>query len=531
MNTMIDIQTRLAKVKQICEQADISSLTEGQQLALQHCIRAARGVTPLYRQQMWGDNLITSQVLNRRTDEEGKALFDYMCIQGGPWDGAADNEPFVPGVGNIPPGRAFYSEDLTREEWDQWLADHPEDRKDFMRNDTVISRTSDRGLESTEYPVFFARDPYLVIHLDEIAKELEMAADLLGDCPLAKYLELRAKALLTGDYWDSDRAWLAVDGTPFEMSIGAYETYDDKLFGLKASFQAFIGIRDVESTATLEAYAQHALAFDEEIAAHRGFTPRGKAMPMVVVRDVYRGGMMAFGRQFTAQNLPNDRRFHEEYGTKKVFSRLMLDAKPEYILLPIAERILESKNSKLCTPEAFRRFVLAHEVCHGVGPTRVRGEGDCVRINERMKDLHTTIEEAKADTLGIDFLDYLKAIDIISQEELAESIVMLYMVFFNEFRKGFKESHARGNLIEYNWLRENGGVRYDEERGVLVINVKMSVYQLGQLAGIFMNLQEDGDYEKARHFVDEMTVVPPEIPLVLQKLDGIPYDVHPTFII
>lgn len=524
MNTvMSDIQTRLSRIKRIEVRPDLSSLTDDENAALQYCLWAARNITSIYRQQMCDhDTFKLGNSLGDAKDDTGKALFEYLCTQGGPWDAMAGNEPFVPGVGPMLPGMAFYPEDMTKKEWGQHIDRHPEDKVVFERNDTLILRTTS-GLRAVPYGTYFASP------LKEAAQYLEVAAAILQSGSLAAYLRLRSEDLLTGDYWRSDLAWMDMDGTPFEISIGAYETFLDGFLGLKASYQAFIGIKDRESTATLEKYAQHALAYGEFLASTYNFEQRGRVMPMVVVHDVYRGGFMAFGRQFTAQNLPNNRQFHEMHGTRKVFSRLMMDAKPEYILIPIAHEILPQHQAQLCTPKAFHDFLLAHEVSHSVGPTRVRGEGDRVEVRERLRDLHQIIEEAKADMLGVCLLSSFKLKGIVSREELEGSVLMSYMMMFSEFRRSFATGHARANLLEYNMLRKNGAVKYDAELRALSIDIDLTIEVCLEIAKWLMKLQVDGDYEYASDWLKRFTTVPPEIPRFIRRLGDIPLDVHPTF--
>ena len=75
---------------------------------------------------------------------------------------------------------------------------------------------------------------------------LEQAAGLAEDPGLRKYLELRAKALRTDDYRASDLAWLDMKDNRLDLVIGPIETYEDKLFGYKAAFEAYVLVKDLE---------------------------------------------------------------------------------------------------------------------------------------------------------------------------------------------------------------------------------------------------------------------------------------------
>ncbi len=521
---MSDIARRLSRIKRIKITPDLSSLSENALLALTYCVQAARLITTVYRKQAWNDDTGLALKMSKRQDEEGKQIFDYMCVQGDPWDSGDGFAPFVPDYDVARPlGGALYPSGLTKAGWEVHLTEHPEDQEAFEDPNTVIRRLNDR-LIAIPYSNAYLKD------LKDAAQRLDMASDLLDDGPLKEYLELRSKELISNTYWDGDIAWVHTTGLPFEINIGPYEVHRDLLLGLKAAFQAFIGIRDEESTRDFEGFVPHALAFDQQLAQSHGFTPRGTSIPMVVVHDVYRGGVLAFGRQFTAQNLPNDRRIHKLVGSRKVFSRFMLDAKPEYILQPIAQRIFTGDNTPYCTPRAFRLFVGAHEIAHGMGPTEVAGEQEHVEVRSRLKDYHTIIEEAKADALGIALLAYCRDCGYITEEELRDVVWTLYSLYFSEFKRGFK-GHGGGNLIQYNWLSERGAFQFSSTDGTLDVDVDATIEALKELADVFMEIQSGGSRNRAADFIEVYSSVPVEIPEMLKLIEDVPLDVHPTFIV
>ncbi len=522
MTVMTDIEARLSKIKRIDVTPDLSSLDESALLALQHCVKAARLISVVYRKQAWKDSAGLASEIAKRTDKQGKQLYDFMCIHGDPWDSADGFTPFVPGYYTPRPlGAAHYPSDITEEEWHEHLEDSPDDREAFESPNTLIAR-HDNNLIAIPYGSAYLRD------LKEASQWLEYAADLLDEGPLKTYLELRSRELISNNYWDGDVAWVGTTGSPFEINIGPYEVHRDLFMGLKAGFQAFIGIKDEETTKFFEGFVPYALEFDSSLAQSHGFTPRGTSIPMVVVHDVFRGGELAFGRQFTAQNLPNDRRIHKMVGSRKVFSRLMLDAKPEFILQPIAERLFPSFAVPYCTARAFRLFVGAHEVAHGMGPTEVAGEAEHVEVRSRLKKYHTIIEEGKADALGIDLLAYCCDRGYISNEDLRDVVWTLFALYFSEFKRGFK-GHGGGNRVQYNWLRSCDAFFYDSDTGKLEVYVPETIKALRELADKFMQVQSAGDITRAEIFLERYSMVPFEIPEMLEAIEDVPLDVHPSF--
>jgi len=522
MKVMTDIEARLSRIKRIEVRPDLTSLSDDEFQALIQCLDAARLITAVYRKQAWNDRTGLAAQLSKREDEEGKQLFDFMCIHGDPWDSNDGFAPFVPGYDvSRPPGAAHYPPDITTEEWFAYLEDNPDDREAFEDPNTVILRHGGK-LIATPCSNAYLRD------IKDAVVHLTSAAKLLDEGPLKTYLELRARELLSNNYWNGDISWIGTTGSPFEFNIGPYEVYRDGFLGLKAAFQAFIGIKDQETTSYYEDFVPHALEFGSRLAELRGFTPQGKSIPMIVVHDVYRGGELAFGRQFTAQNLPNDRRIHKEVGSKKVFSRLMLDAKSEHILQPIAERLFPTHAIPYCTSRAFRLFVGAHEISHGMGPTEVAGEADHVEVRTRLKEYHTIIEEGKADIVGIIFLAHCCARGYIAEEELRDAVWTLVALYFSEFKRGFK-GHGGGHRMQYNWLRSRDALSYDGGTKKLTVDVYQAIKALSELADAFMEIQSAGNRDRARDFINAHSDVPAEIPEILKALDDVPLDVHPTF--
>ena len=523
MENGFDAGKALARIEKVRVAQDLSGLTENERAALRHCVAAAKIMNGLYLSQIDPANIALRETLGGRTDKEGEALREYFDVNGGPWDIFNGDRAFISGIGKKPVAGAFYPADLTDAEWESWLADHPADRARFESPTTVIRRAPDGGLVPVPYSE--AHRPFL----EKAAGELKAAAALLPEGALKTFLASRAEAFLSDDYWESDIAWIDTDGDPFEVTIGPYEVYVDGRFGIKATYEAFVALPDREATAEIQKFKAALPEFDEALAARFGYRPKGAASPMEVVRDVFRGGEAAFGRTFVAFNLPNDRRIHEAKGSKKVFSKTMMDAKFDALTRPVAERLLR--------PEVFasvdRRhrllFVLGHELAHGVGPGVRNVGGREVSFEVLLKDLHGMIEEAKADMLGVALLGFFSQKGMLAKEEVEMCAVYEVAAFPVGWRVSYAEAHSAGSLIEYNWLVEHGAVRYDRDEGVFAIDSPKAVAAMSALAEEFLKLQLDGDYEKARAFVARWGFVAPEIPGIVARMDDLPVEVHAEY--
>jgi hypothetical protein len=523
----MNIKERLAKVRFFNVVPNFSSLNEAEVRALRHCVNAAKRMTDIYLEQVSPQNAELYQELKERRDWEGIDLRRYFEIQGTPWDGYAHDEPFIPGVGPKPKFGTFYPPDLTLEEWNAWLSAHPEDREHFESNYTVIGRgtlqSCGEKLIATPYAEAYRTK------LAEAAHQLRSAANHLPSGPLSLFLKQRANAFVSNDYFESDMSWVDTDGHPFEVTIGPYEVYFDELLGLKASFEAFIALPDKDATAALQKFTPLVPDFDAMLSREFNFRPKGSAIPLEVVSDVIRGGEAAFGYGFVAYNLPNNRRVHDLKGSKKVFSRTMMEAKFSTLAAPIAKRILTEDALARCTFQNRLLFVLGHELAHGLGPSFITVDGKDIPFETALKDLHSCLEEAKADTLGLRLLNYFCHRRLIDDETLEGIMATILAAFFQSWRHGFKEAHARGDLIEYNWLKARDGLRYDATTKKYRIYPKRFLSAMSDLSTEFLNLQTAGDYERAQHFMEVWGTVPPELPEIIASMDDIPTAVMPVY--
>ena len=516
------IQERLSKVHFFKVTPDLSVLDENERQALNHCLQASQVMTDIYIEQFAHGNLELFNTLKGRSDKEGINLLKYFNIHGSPWDSYDHQKPFVPGVGERPKFGSFYPIDLTKEEWEAWLKAHPKDREAFESNYTVIKRSKE-GLVAIPYSQEYAEQ------LTDAANHLRQAASYLPKSKLGSFLQLRADAFLSNDYFESDMAWVDTDGYPFEVTIGPYETYFDELFGLKAAFQAFIALPDTDATTALEKFTPLVPEFDLKLTQEFDFSPKGAAIPLEVVSDVMRGGHAAFGYMFVAYNLPNDRRVHDLKGSKKVFSRTMMEAKFSTMALPIAERLLSADLAKKCIFENRLLFVLGHELAHGLGPSKIRVGDRNMPFEVALKDLHSTLEEAKADMLGIRLLDYFRSRSLIDEDTFRGILSTLFISFFQNWKHGFTEAHARGNLIEYNWLKAAEALFYDSRRNKYEIDPERCADAILRLSTEFLNIQMAGDYDRAKAFMEHWGTIPSELPPILEGLEDIPTAVNPIF--
>jgi hypothetical protein len=376
--------------------ADPSQLTPGDQKALQKLIDAAHVIDDIFITQLWSGNAALREKLAKDTSPLGQARLHYFNLNKGPWSDLDNHEAFLRGVPPKKPlGANFYPEELTKDEFETWVAKLPREQQEDARGFfTVIRRSPEKKLYAVPY------DSAYEAHLEKAAALLEQAAALTPNASLKEFLTLRAKAFRSNDYYDSDVAWMKLDA-PIDVTIGPYETYNDELFGYKASFEAYVTLRDDRETAKLKAFAAHIQEIENNLPLDAKFrNPKlGALAPIRVVNQVLAAGDGAHGVTTAAFNLPNDERIVRAMGSKRVMLKNVQEAKFSKILEPIAKRVLPAAAQGDLDFDAFFSHILAHEMTHGIGPQN--------GVRQALKELHSAIEEAKADATGLFILQYL----------------------------------------------------------------------------------------------------------------------------
>ena len=250
---------------------------------------------------------------------QSPVLAKLFGVMGSRWDLLDDNFPFL-GEEPMPPGHELYPYGLSREQIDHFASTHPEMKGALFNEHTVVRGTPDHLL-AIPYHEAYAE------WLRPMAADLRAAAELSADPAFAKYLRLRADALLSDDYYASDIAWLDLKNPKIDLIFAPYETYLDELLGVKTSYGGAILIRDPEQSQRLDLYQANEAAMQQALPLPDADKPskQGQATPMEVVDSPLRAGDLRFGYQAVADNLPNDARIHAEKGTKKIFFKNFMD--------------------------------------------------------------------------------------------------------------------------------------------------------------------------------------------------------------
>ena len=516
-----DIEARRARfVRQVLE-VDVSHLDEGDRRALGDLVEAARAMDEIFKLQAWRENPEMAARVAGLSGPSSEAARDYYRIMYGPWDRLEDFEPFI-GSTPRPEGAGFYPPDLGEEELEAWIAAHPEDREALTSLYTVVVREGE-GLVAVPYSEAYRE------HLERAAEALRSAAAATSNQSLRTFLELRAEALLSDDYYESDLAWMDLDSA-IEVVIGPYETYEDTLNGYKAAFEAFVCVAQPEDSRRLEAYKGELPFLEKNLPIpdeHKNFD-RGTESPIRVVDEVFTAGDCRAGVQTLAFNLPNDERVRQAKGCKKVMLKNMMAAKYEAILGPIAERVLPEGEAARLDFDAYFHFILFHELSHGLGPGVLEIDGRSTEVRLELKDLYSPIEEAKADVLSVYNLLALAERGKVNEEIVGDLPWTYTAGLFRSARFGTTEAHGLGVVIQANYLLENGAIQItDEGRFRPVPDRFGQVFR--DLAHEILMVQATGSYDGAENLVERYGPLRPEMRRLLDSLDAIPVDVDPVY--
>ena len=377
--------------------------------------------------------------------------------------------------------------------------------------------------------------PYTEAYKDFLAPAAAAmrAAAALATTPematLKKYLESRASAFQSNDYYASDLDWLDLEG-PLEVVLGPYETYDDGLMGYKASFEAFLCVVDPAESEKLAKYKGEVAFLESSLPIpdeHKN-PNRGATIPIKVVDEIYATGQA--GIMTIAFNLPNDQRVQEDKGFKNVLLRNVMLAKYDAILVPIAERVLPAELAMALSPEAFVNFVLFHEISHGLGPGKITKNGVETEVRTELRELYPTLEEAKADVLSLFVQKLLADKGVLPAEQMATVPQTFVAGIFRTARFGISEAHGQGVLVQVNYLMEKGAIVVTPEGKFAPVDDKF-FDAVRDLAHDLLMLQATGDYDAAKAFLEKYGKVVPEAmnPLIESLGGGLPVDITPQY--
>lgn len=519
-----DLEARMARYATPVLTSDVSQLPDSEKRAMALIIEAARDLDPIFDRQAWSGNPALVAALKADPSPEAGARLRYLRLMRGPWDRQDHHAPILVDT-ERPPGGGFYPEDLTAEQLEAWIAAHPDDRAELESLFTLVRRDDAGDLHGVPYSEAFGE--WLV----PAAEKLREAAAVTTNESLATFLESRAAAFLSDDYYDSDKDWMDLDSA-VEVTIGPYEVYEDQLLGLKASFEAFVTVTDPDASDKLAVYKEYLPQMEDHLPVPDEIKAvRGGESPIRVVDLVFTSGDARKSVQTIAFNLPNDERVREEKGAKKVLLRNAIETKFEEIMRPIAEQILDPAQMPFLSKEAFFDETLFHELSHSLGPAFVREAGVTTDREVRLAlgASYSAIEEGKADVMGA-----YNVLFMIDRGELPPDfrdklLVSYFIGLFRSVRFGIAEAHGKGAAVQINWHLKAGAATYDEATGRYSVDLAKLPESITSLVRELCLLQSAGDKARADALLAEYGVTSPSMQRSIDAVASVPVDIRPVF--
>lgn len=488
---------------------DFNVLTNNEKQMLPLLYEAAGIIENIFWLQAFGDKTILFK------DDLDEYTEKFIKINFGPWERLNNNKPFVPGFGEKPAGANFYPQDMTKEEFEAW--------NDSSKTSlyTVVRRDENGKLKSIPYHIEYN------VQIEKAASLILKAAQLAEDKGLKNYLEKRSRALQTDEYYESDLAWMDMKTNTIDFVIGPIESYEDQLFGYKAAYEAYILIKDREWSTKLERFAALLPGLQKALPCEQKYKNEipGIDSDMNVYDALYYAGDCNAGSKTIAINLPNDEKVREEKGSRKLQLKNAMQAKFDKILVPIADILIAEDQRKHIKFDAFFENTMFHEVAHGLGLGNTVEKTSTVR--EALKDSYTSIEEGKADILGLWCVYQLNEMGELGDKEMMDNFVTFMAGTFRSVRFGAASAHGKSNMMRFNYFKDSGAFERDANTGTYRVNFDKMKNAMFALSEQILRIQGDGDYETAIKWIEEQGIIHDELQSDLDRIgkSGIPRDI------
>lgn len=506
-NASETMQQRVDEYAPVKLTTDLSKLSDNQKKMIPLLIDAAKIMNGLYAYQTYGN---LDSLLNTIKDSATK---EFVEINFGPWDRLRNDSPFIAGIGPKPKGANFYPHDMTKEEFEN--AGLPE--KTGLYN--FIRRDKEGKLMTVPFHVQFKAQ------LQQAAGYLRQAAKFADDPKLATYLNLRANALLDDQFRQSDMAWLDMKNNTLDIVIGPIETYEDQLFGYKASYEANVLVKDKDWSQRLAKYAAFLPELQKSLPVAEKYKQEkpGTDADLNAYDVIYYAGAANAGGKTIAINLPNDEEVQLKKGTRRLQLKNAMKAKFDKMMIPIADILITPEQRKYVTFDAFFANTMFHEVAHGLGiKNTINGKGT---VRKALKENASALEEGKADILGLYMVEQL-----LQKGELKGDLKDYYVTFiagiFRSVRFGAGDAHGIANMVRFNYFQQHDAFERLED-GTYKVNFDKMKVAIDSLSNLILTLQGNGDYEGVAQLVAKDGKIGPTLQKDLDKLKAahIPVDV------
>ncbi|MCX7943892.1 MAG: peptidase [Deltaproteobacteria bacterium] len=515
----MDMKNLLRKFDFYTSEVSIKNLPDSEKKCILKLMETGPYIDKIFLRQNFSKNL---EVLEEIKRSKNKELIKLFNIHYGPFDRTDEHRSFFRDYIR-PLGGGFYPDDMSKEEFDTFIKVHPEKKDDLTSPFTVVKRDNKNWL----YAVFYHKE--YEADVKAISKIMLEASELTQNESLKRYLKLRAEALLNDKYFESDIAWLELKDHLLDAVIAPYETYDDMLFGYKAGYEGIILMTDIKATQDIKIFDSYAVELERALPIPDAYKKKniGAHNPIGVYYVLQYSGQANAGIKSIAASLPNDEKVREQRGAKTIIFRNVIDAKFEKILKPIGKELIDDSQIKYISRDSFFQHALLHELAHPLGANFVvkNNEFSNETVRFALKDKYSTIEEAKADILGLYNLQFFINKKLIKPEEELNAYVTHLASIFRTIRFGASEDHAKGCVIQLYYILENGGILYNEKTRKYSVNLEKFREAVRSLSSLLLTIEATGDYDSASKLIEKMAYIRDIENENLKRLEKIPIDI------
>ena len=358
--------------------------------------------------------------------------------------------------------------------------------------------------------------------IDQIIYWLTMAKDVAENEGQAKGLELLIAYYTTGDLktWDAyNVVWAQATEGDIDYINGFIEVYNDPK-GYKGSYESVVQIKDFEMSKKMAALANNAQWFEDNST----LDPLHKKKNVVGVSyktvNVAAEAGDASPSTPIGINLPNNNWIREQHGSKSVSLGNIIHAYDNAVstgrLKEFAYNEEEIKYEEEFGQLADKLHTALHEVIGHASGQLNPGVGT---PKETMKNYASTLEEARADLVGLYYLPDEKLVEIgISPD--AESIgkaaydgyirngLMTQLIRLN-LGDDIEEAHMRNRQLVAAWAMEKGSADQVIEKVTKDGKTYFKINDYDKLRDLFgellkeiQRIKSEGDFESGKALVE-----------------------------
>lgn len=488
---------------------DLSGITDNGKEVLKLYRMAADEVDKIYWQQYYGN---AESFLDSLTDPAEK---QYAEINYGPWD-RTTGKPFLPGYGLKPAGAGFYPADMTPEEYLSW------NNADKSSPYTLIRRSADGSLKTVWYHDAFAQS------ISRIEEYLTRAADVTIKESVRNYLLNMVEALKTDNYYESNKAWLEMNDSKMDLVIGPIEAADDGLYGMKASYGAYVLLKNLQRTEELNALSARMPEYQKMLPgdpANHAFVP-GAESDIFSCNVLYCSGYPNAGFKVIGINFPYDAKVQAELGSRTIIFDNIIREKFNRTVHPVGSALLEDVYQPHVDASAFYWLIVFREIAKGLGVKEtVNGMGT---VAEALGNEALAVEKAKSNVLGAWLCaQEAEAYNISALFQKEDVLTTFVTNTIRSTRFGAADPTGIANIVVYNYLLESKAILWNAS-GRYSIDYEKTWQALEALGAEFLRIQAHGDLEAARAFITRYGVAGPESLSDKRVLEnaGIPVDIR-----